>query len=96
MVELPEDISRQLARDFKDRSPEAHEILKMFLTDYPTVPEIIRVCRCAIYMAQGDPNKLLEALSIARVDYRDLIAAAEYKDWPANPVRVRNFTEPFP
>jgi hypothetical protein len=94
-MELPEDISKQLTRDFKDGSSEAHEILKMFLTDYPKVPEIIRVCRCSVHMAQGDMNKLLEALSIARVDYRDLIAAAEYKDWPVNPVRVRDFTQPF-
>ena len=93
MKELPEDISKKMAKDFGSNNAEATNVLKMFMSDYPD--ESARICRCAIYLAKGDLNGLLDALSLARKDFRDLIVEAEYENWPDKPVQVRDFNQPF-
>lgn len=52
-----------------------------------------RLVRCALFLAEGSLQKLKEAVSLGRTDYRDLIVAAEY-DRDDN--HVRDFSQPFP
>jgi hypothetical protein len=51
-----------------------------------------RLVRCALFLAQGSLQKLEEAVSLGRADYRDLIVAAEY-DRADN--QLRDFNQPF-
>ncbi|MEO6995939.1 MAG: hypothetical protein ABI273_20210 [Lacunisphaera sp.] len=51
-----------------------------------------RLSRCALFLAQGALQKLEEAVSLGKTDYRDLIVAAEY-DRADN--QIRDFNQPF-
>jgi hypothetical protein len=52
-----------------------------------------RLARCALFLARGSLQKLEEAVSLGKMDYRDLIVAAEY-DRADN--QIRDFNQPFP
>jgi hypothetical protein len=52
-----------------------------------------RLARCALFLAQGSLQRLEEAVSLGKTDYRDLIVAAEY-DRADN--QLRDFNQPFP
>jgi len=52
-----------------------------------------RLVRCALFLAQGSLQRMEEAISLGKTDYRDLIVAAEY-DRDDN--QLRDFNQPFP
>ncbi|HEY1552483.1 MAG TPA: hypothetical protein VGG28_31865 [Kofleriaceae bacterium] len=56
------------------------------------VPELARVARCVIFLAAGDPAKLVQFADAARLDYRDVIWWAEY-DGGDTP--LRSFMQPL-
>lgn len=55
-------------------------------------PERERVLRCILHLAAGDRSALAENLSLAQLDYRDVIWGAEYE---GGHDRLRSFSEPF-
>ncbi|HEY3801266.1 MAG TPA: hypothetical protein VGL61_01615 [Kofleriaceae bacterium] len=67
---LPPDVERALLA-----YPEAARSELARLED---VPELARVARCVLYLAGGDPEKLVQLVVAARTDYRDVIWWAEY------------------
>ena len=44
--------------------------------------EFDRVCRGIVKLAAGDFDRLLDLVQLAVIDYRDLLVAAEYSDYP--------------
>ena len=52
-----------------------------------------RLSRCVLFLAQGSLQKLEEAVSLGRKDYRDLIFSAEYD---CGDQQLRDFNLPFP
>lgn len=51
-----------------------------------------RLARCALFVASGSLQKLEEAVSIGKADYRDLIVSAEYDSFM---IQLRDFNRPF-
>ncbi len=50
-----------------------------------------RLVRCAVYLAQGNLDALKKQIALGKVDYRDLIMAAEYD----GEKRLRDLSVPF-
>ena len=86
---VPEDINLRINLDFPDPEERAlvASIISDLTTDFPP-----RILRCVLYVARGDLDRLGEAEKLARIDYRDLIVAAEYDD---SYKQVRDFNHPF-
>lgn len=75
---LPDDILAKIRLDFSDG-----EILPVIelLTDLQREdPRLFcdRILRCILYVARGRFADLADAVALARLDWRDLIVAAEY------------------
>jgi hypothetical protein len=51
-----------------------------------------RVAKCVVHASGGDADKLLEALRLADLDWRDVIMMGEYELIGKKLVRIRNFT----
>jgi hypothetical protein len=52
-----------------------------------------RILRCSLYVAGGEFDKLAAAVELARLDFRDLIVAAEYDGYFGS--RQRDLSLPF-
>lgn len=51
-----------------------------------------RILRCLVFVASGRFAAFVDAVALARTDYRDLIVSAEYdNDWR----QIRDFNQPF-
>jgi hypothetical protein len=69
-----EDIDRIIARDYpKERSERVWEILNLY-----GYGEAFRVYAAALKEGRGDIERLKMMIDLANLDYRDLLAAAEY------------------
>jgi hypothetical protein len=86
--ELPADIRARIVADYGAES--LFEITSE-LYRYRG-PERERVLRCILHLAAGDRPGLTDNLSLAQVDYRDVIWGAEYA---GGADRLRSFSEPF-
>lgn len=84
-----EDVERVTVREFAAESPRAREILQAY-GDEAWHREIERVRLAALKLAAGDLAGLRAAIEMARQDYRDVLAVAEY---PAYDKQVRPSAE---
>ncbi|HTA94658.1 MAG TPA: hypothetical protein VK769_00895 [Verrucomicrobiae bacterium] len=88
---LPEDIITKVRLDFsEDDSLRVLQVLKELQKEKLSLFNE-RILRCLIVRAGGHIDKLTEAIEVARLDWRDLISAAEYH-WGN---RVRLLELPF-
>lgn len=74
----PSDVERVVRRDF--RAEEFHEVMSL-LNEYGAEKwhhERPRVKLAALKLAGGDLKKLRLMMNIAKCDYRDVLAPAEY------------------
>jgi hypothetical protein len=72
------DVARIVARDFAaDEINAAHEILGRYGIEQ-WEREIPRVRIAALKLASGSLERLREHIAVAKADYRDVLAAAEY------------------
>jgi len=83
---LPEDIMTKVLQDFSE--DDSLRVLQMLKELQKKDPKLFndRILRCVIICAGGHIEKLTEAIEDARLDWRDLIGAAEYH-W-SNRVRL--------
>jgi hypothetical protein len=87
-VVLAADILERVRRDFAGEDlAAAEELLEAYQG-----PEISRISRCVLHLADGALSKLRYFLKLAQEDYRDVILFAEYD---RNNQRIRNFTSGF-
>lgn len=91
---LPEDIIAKVRQDFSQG--DEISILQM-LSDYQRQhpDHSARILRCIVFLAHGSFDKFAEAVTLAQLDWRDLIVAAEYDGWSGEEHRRRNLNEPF-
>lgn len=77
----PADLPRVIARDFAGREEEVTRIL----ADYPRCTGEkgggLRVHMACLMLAKGDLGRLGRLVKVACVDFRDVLAAAEYPDY---------------
>jgi hypothetical protein len=75
---LPPDIRRRIARDFS--AADAGTLLADIAAQRAATPDVFtdRIIRCIVYVANGDLPTAERAVSLALVDWRDLIVWAEY------------------
>jgi len=91
---LAQDIVERIRRDFED--PDEADLALSVLKDFAEKnkePPSDRVLRGIVFVANGDLDRLGQAIDLARIDYRDLIVWAEYDE---NRQRVRNLSTSFP
>ena len=81
----PRDIVDRVVQEYPvDSIPQVHLWLEDLRSD--------RLSRCALFLADGALQKLKEAVSLGRDDFRDLIMAAEYDRFQ---IQLRDFNLPF-
>lgn len=75
----PADLERIVARDFDPaEAPNVRAILARY-DEASGQPETLRVQMACLKLADGDLGELERAVEIACGDYRDVLAAAEYR-----------------
>lgn len=85
------DIYQKLQRDFGPQLQEA--IGEIEAVDAATKGLISdRIIRAVIYLSKGDLERLRKQIELARIDWRDVLMAAEYDE---KEVRVRDFDKTF-
>ena len=90
---IPPDIRRRIARDF---SPSDASVMLADLTARCAAdPQLFsdRIVRCVVYVAKGALETAERAISLALVDWRDLIVWAEYDNKFED--RLRDLNNPF-
>lgn len=90
---LPDDIRARAIQDFGPS--EGPDVYTRLITEIPErMPNSSwpRTLRCILYLADGDPARLTDAIRLCLQDPRDVMYAAEYDQ----EVRVRDFNDPFP
>lgn len=90
---LARDIWGKVNRDFE--TPEEAALALSVLNDFVEQNRELssdRILRCIVFLANGDLDRLEEALDLAIRDYRDLIVRAEYNE---KNERVRDLNRPF-
>lgn len=97
---LTADIRARVERDFgRDAAPVLDKLAEVARAD-PHL-DSPRIMRCLVFLARGDAKRLDHYTKLARVDYRDLIVAAEYETRPGTDPsqgiydQVRDFNVPF-
>ena len=83
----PGDLERKLAQLFPSEGDrqQARELLERYGTE-TWHKEVERVQLAALRLAGGDLAELLRSVALANMDYRDVIAAAEYPAFMKLPV----------
>jgi hypothetical protein len=89
---LTTDIERFIDRKFKGLDREAAWALCKVATIHDGSPRLIR---CALFICQASLEKLRDEIEHLKIDYRDVILAAEYVSRGGELLRVRNFNEPI-
>jgi len=92
MDEIKKDIIEKINSDFCANDAQLVIDLIKVLKDENKKLYSDRIIRCLVYASQGDLSKFDEAQQLAELDFRDLIVAAEYKNFEE---RLRNFNNPF-
>src|ERR1035437_3286637 len=88
---LPDDIITKVRQDFsEDDSLRALQTLKELVAEDAKLFSD-RILRCLVVLAAGKTDKLAKGIESARIDWRDIISAAEYH-WGN---RVRLLQLPF-
>ena len=82
---LPADVVRALAAYPESARRELHRL-------DGAVPELARVARCVLFLANGDADELARMTTAALRDYRDVIWWAEYE---CGTVALRSFMQPL-
>ena len=91
---MPEDIVAKVRQDFaEDDALTVLQLLSEFHRDNPSISE--RILRCIVFLAKGSFEEFVRAVEMARVDWRDLIVAAEYDGWSGEENRRRDLNAPF-
>lgn len=86
------DIYQKIERDFADKTPLAIAALDQL--DAKTKGLVSpRLIRSIVYLAKGDVSELEKYISLAQVDWRDVLLQAEYS-YPDN-TRLRDFDKTF-
>ncbi|MEM7228404.1 MAG: hypothetical protein AAF432_06270 [Planctomycetota bacterium] len=87
MVELPPDIIERLRTDFGERDVElrAADLIAAHSSD--------RIRRCIVVVANGNWKRFDEMCTLAAIDWRDVITAAEYD---RHDRRLFDFNQPIP
>lgn len=83
------DIEKKIDNLFGNEAGKARGILETALTPDDSTQ---RVIRCIITLGKDSLVKLQEAANVAKEDFRDVIAGAEY-DKTGN--RIADFNKPF-
>jgi hypothetical protein len=86
---LPEDIIEKVRQDFSE--DDSLFVLQTFKKLVSGDSKLFsdRILRCLVVLACGDADKLLKGIAAVRLDWRDVISAAEY-DW-GNHARLLGF-----
>jgi hypothetical protein len=90
---LARDIWGKVNKDFE--TPEEAALALSVLADFVDQNRELssdRLVRCIVFLADGDLDRLEEALDLAKKDYRDLTVRAEYNE---KNERVRDLAHPF-
>jgi hypothetical protein len=91
---LPEDIITKVRRDFSE--DDALAILQLLAEFQIKNPDLSnRILRCIVFLAHGNFDEFARAVAMARLDWRDLIVAAEYDGFSGEENRRRDFNLPF-
>ena len=100
-MELPDDVTQWVNAHFSDgEKAQALTVLRM-ATVHTGDPATPRLLRCAVVGSQGVLRRLEVCVEQLRVDWRDVIMAAEYKlngrklDGGSNYERVYDFNRPI-
>jgi hypothetical protein len=84
-VELSERIKRRISRDYTPDDRQAVEEILIDLMSYMESKGIDaeRVIAATLLDAEGEPDKLLDAVQLARIDFRDILMGSglEHADW---------------
>lgn len=86
-MEIPEDIVAAVRQDFG--AGQAPEVLALVAS----ATESTRVRRCIVFAARGHLGHLESLCELARIDFRDVVVAAEYTRFGQ---RLYDFTRPIP
>ena len=90
---LPPDVVAQLGRDFGDRAALVAAMLltgrRLGSSDYISD----RLVRCIVFAAHGDESRVQPLIELKRLDFRDVIVAAEYDALAMR--QLRDFNRPF-
>lgn len=81
-MQIPEDISAKIRRDFT--ATDAAVVEQRLSALWRDEPSLFgeRILRCIVLASQGRLSGLEHSITMARTDYRDLIVTAEYdRDW---------------
>jgi hypothetical protein len=73
----PADVERIVRRDFPEQVEHVMEILRDYGAE-DSQREVDRVRLAILKLANGDLQKLRQQLNVAKCDYRDVLAPAEY------------------
>jgi len=90
-IELPDDLRERVSRDFGDQSSLVTGQLIAFRAESPSIATD-RILRCIVQAAASDVGRVRTYIDLAKLDWRDLIMAAEYQ-YPN--VRVLDLSHPF-
>jgi hypothetical protein len=98
---LPEDVVRWVNAHFND-CDKARALAALRTAAIPTgEPAVPRLLRCAVVSSQGVLRRLEESVQELRVDWRDVIMAAEYRlngrkfDGSISYERIYDFNRPI-
>ena len=90
---LARDIWGKVNKDFE--TPEEAALALSVVADFVEQNRELssdRIVRCIVFLADGDLDRLEEALDLAKKNHRDLLVRAEYNE---KNDRVRDLTQPF-
>jgi hypothetical protein len=76
----PADVERITRRDFPKQVQQAMAVLSEYGTE-DWQREVDRVRLAILKLANGDLQKLRQQMNVAKCDYRDVLAPAEYPDY---------------
>jgi hypothetical protein len=96
MAILPDDLLRWLDAHFGVAEAHAARRLLEQAVDHDGKPAGPRLLRCAAVGSAGDLEQLKNLIELLKIDYRDVIMAAEYDVRGGRPVRLRDLNEPIP
>lgn len=88
-MELKPDIIQQIDKEYSGASRSSVQVCMQGLA---TLPECQRVARCVLFLAKGDAKKIVDFVTAALTDYRDVIWWAEYD---GKEERLRDLSRPF-
>ena len=92
---LPNDILIQIEFQFDENYKAVLEILETELSKNDFLNSN-RIIRCIIFLSKNSVEKLKENISLAIIDWRDIILLAEYENNERNePILKRDFNKPF-